>query len=106
MLLTNLLCEPRASERSCLPGVDFTIGRNITNRWTREEPAGLLSTTCPQPSCSPPRQLRRSASSHSSTRDWSGYICDHQVVVTHLKSKSLPNRNSIRRLGRKPTIGS
>lgn len=35
------------------------LGRGITNRWTRAEPAGLLSTTCVLRSCVPPRQLRR-----------------------------------------------
>ena len=30
-----------------------------TNRWTRAESAGLSSTTCPEHSCFPPRQLNR-----------------------------------------------
>ena len=49
------------------------LGRNITNRWTRAEPAGLLSTTCPLRGCFPPRQLNR----------WVAYVIQvHEVIAT------------------------
>src|SRR5882724_11897877 len=41
------------------------VERNITNRWTRAEPAGLSSTTCSYRGRPPPRQLKRSVASFS-----------------------------------------
>src|SRR5229473_2564957 len=42
-----------------------TIMGARTNRWTRAEPAGLLSTTCGQRSCVRPRQLNRYRAANS-----------------------------------------
>ncbi len=52
-----------AQPEFCARRINLFLGCNPTHRWTRAEPAGLSSATCPARSCRPPRRLTRWAAS-------------------------------------------